>query len=131
MFADEFRDAAQEGQMTAASQRQYLDSLATAMEEMTAAIREVARNANDTSTQTRHSSVRPFLSLPTGKRRQCLWQTGQLFPRATRAWNRKIQILRCLSLQIAAGTLQYRVRWFYADGKWHAGRNLSGILSFR
>ena len=56
MFADEFRDAAQEGQMTAASQRQYLDSLATAMEEMTAAIREVARNANDTSTQTRHSS---------------------------------------------------------------------------
>ena len=56
MFADEFRDAAQEGQMTAASQRQYLDSLATAMEEMTAAIREVARNANDTSTQTRRSS---------------------------------------------------------------------------
>ena len=56
LFADEFREAAQEGQDTAASQRQYLDSLATAMEEMTAAIREVARNANDTSAQTRHSS---------------------------------------------------------------------------
>ena len=56
LFADEFREAAQEGQTTAASQRQYLDSLATAMEEMTAAIREVARNANDTSGQTRHSS---------------------------------------------------------------------------
>jgi methyl-accepting chemotaxis protein len=56
LFADEFREAAQDGQDTAASQRQYLDSLATAMEEMTAAIREVARNANDTSAQTRHSS---------------------------------------------------------------------------
>jgi len=59
LFADEFREAAQEGQDTAASQRQYLDSLATAMEEMTAAIREVARNANDTSAQTRHSSEEP------------------------------------------------------------------------
>ncbi|WP_345009726.1 methyl-accepting chemotaxis protein [Pseudaeromonas paramecii] len=56
MFADEFRDAAAEGQGIAQSQRQYLDSLATAMEQMTAAIREVARNANDTSTQTRLSS---------------------------------------------------------------------------
>ena len=55
MFADEFREAAQDGQMTAASQRQYIDSLATAMEEMTAAIREVARNATETSTQTHHS----------------------------------------------------------------------------
>jgi len=56
MFADEFRDAAAEGQSVAQSQRQYLDSLATAMEQMTAAIREVARNANDTSSQTRLSS---------------------------------------------------------------------------
>ncbi|XLW39449.1 methyl-accepting chemotaxis protein [Pseudaeromonas sp. ZJS20] len=56
MFADEFRDAAAEGQGIAQSQRQYLDSLATAMEQMTAAIREVARNANDTSSQTRLSS---------------------------------------------------------------------------
>ena len=56
MFADEFRDAAAEGEGIAQSQRQYLDSLATAMEQMTAAIREVARNANDTSAQTRLSS---------------------------------------------------------------------------
>lgn len=56
MFADEFREAAEDGQQTAQAQRQYLDSLATAMEEMTAAIREVARHANDTSEQTRQSS---------------------------------------------------------------------------
>ncbi len=56
MFAEEFRDMAIAGQSTAQSQRQYLESLATAMEEMTAAIREVARNANDTSAQTRLSS---------------------------------------------------------------------------
>ena len=56
MFADEFRSAAQEGESVAQHQRQYLDSLATAMEQMTAAIREVARNANDTSLQTRQSS---------------------------------------------------------------------------
>lgn len=35
---------------------QYIDSLATAMEEMTAAIREVALNANETSSQTRKTS---------------------------------------------------------------------------
>ena len=56
MFADECRTAAQEGESVAQHQRQYLDSLATAMEQMTAAIREVARNANDTSMQTRQSS---------------------------------------------------------------------------
>lgn len=56
MFAEEFRDAAIDGQQNARTQRQYLESLATAMEEMTAAIREVARNATDTSAQTRLSS---------------------------------------------------------------------------
>ncbi|MCD6618196.1 methyl-accepting chemotaxis protein [Aeromonas veronii] len=40
----------------ARSQRQHMDSLATAMEQMSAAIREVARNANDTLQQTRQSS---------------------------------------------------------------------------
>jgi len=38
------------------AQRQHMDSLATAMEQMSAAIREVARNANDTLLQTRQSS---------------------------------------------------------------------------
>ncbi len=56
MAADEFRDHAREGEAMARSQRQHMDSLATAMEQMSAAIREVARNANDTLQQTRQSS---------------------------------------------------------------------------
>ncbi|MEH8128902.1 methyl-accepting chemotaxis protein [Aeromonas veronii] len=56
MAADEFRDHAREGENMARSQRQHMDSLATAMEQMSAAIREVARNANDTLQQTRQSS---------------------------------------------------------------------------
>ncbi|HHQ4713427.1 TPA: methyl-accepting chemotaxis protein [Aeromonas veronii] len=56
MAADEFRDHAREGESMARSQRQHMDSLATAMEQMSAAIREVARNANDTLLQTRQSS---------------------------------------------------------------------------
>jgi methyl-accepting chemotaxis protein len=56
LFAEEFRSAAEEGEELARNQRQYIDSLATAMEEMTAAIREVAHNANETSTQTRLTS---------------------------------------------------------------------------
>ncbi|HHQ4803522.1 methyl-accepting chemotaxis protein [Aeromonas veronii] len=56
MAADEFRDHACEGETMARSQRQHMDSLATAMEQMSAAIREVARNANDTLQQTRQSS---------------------------------------------------------------------------
>ncbi|WP_421250085.1 methyl-accepting chemotaxis protein [Aeromonas sp. 600584] len=54
--ADEFRDHASEGENMARAQRQHMDSLATAMEQMSAAIREVARNANDTLQQTRQSS---------------------------------------------------------------------------
>lgn len=49
LFAEEFFDAAQEGQNLAKNQRQHIDSLATAMEEMSAAVREVAKNASDTS----------------------------------------------------------------------------------
>ncbi|HDZ8840806.1 TPA: methyl-accepting chemotaxis protein [Aeromonas dhakensis] len=56
MAADEFRDHASEGESMARSQRQHMDSLAAAMEQMSAAIREVARNANDTLQQTRQSS---------------------------------------------------------------------------
>ncbi|MBL0639720.1 methyl-accepting chemotaxis protein [Aeromonas veronii] len=56
MAADEFRDHASEGESMARAQRQHMDSLATAMEQMSAAIREVARNANDTLQQTRQSS---------------------------------------------------------------------------
>ncbi|MFM1703421.1 methyl-accepting chemotaxis protein [Aeromonas salmonicida] len=56
MAADEFRDHATEGETMARSQRQHMDSLAAAMEQMSAAIREVARNANDTLQQTRQSS---------------------------------------------------------------------------
>ncbi|MBL0441269.1 methyl-accepting chemotaxis protein [Aeromonas veronii] len=56
MAAEEFRDHAREGESMARSQRQHMDSLATAMEQMSAAIREVARNANDTLQQTRQSS---------------------------------------------------------------------------
>jgi methyl-accepting chemotaxis protein len=56
MAADEFRDHASEGETMARSQRQHMDSLAAAMEQMSASIREVARNANDTLQQTRQSS---------------------------------------------------------------------------
>ncbi len=56
LAADEFRDHASEGESMARSQRQHMDSLAAAMEQMSAAIREVARNANDTLQQTRQSS---------------------------------------------------------------------------
>ncbi|WP_338884884.1 methyl-accepting chemotaxis protein [Aeromonas hydrophila] len=56
LAADEFRDHASDGESMARSQRQHMDSLAAAMEQMSAAIREVARNANDTLQQTRQSS---------------------------------------------------------------------------
>lgn len=51
-----FRDTAQEGQSLAMNQRQHLDSLATAMEEMTAAVKEVARNAEQSSTETQEAN---------------------------------------------------------------------------
>ncbi|WP_421196560.1 methyl-accepting chemotaxis protein [Aeromonas enteropelogenes] len=56
LAADEFREHAGEGEAMARAQRLHMDSLATAMEQMSAAIREVARNANDTLQQTRQSS---------------------------------------------------------------------------
>lgn len=56
MAADEFRDHASNGESLAMDQRQHMDSLAAAMEQMSAAIREVARNANDSLAQTRQSS---------------------------------------------------------------------------
>ncbi|TNI76096.1 methyl-accepting chemotaxis protein, partial [Aeromonas media] len=56
MAADEFREHASDGETLARAQRQHMDSLAAAMEQMSAAIREVARNANDTLLQTRQSS---------------------------------------------------------------------------
>ncbi|WP_421200601.1 methyl-accepting chemotaxis protein [Aeromonas enteropelogenes] len=56
LAADEFREHAGEGEAMARAQRLHIDSLATAMEQMSAAIREVARNANDTLQQTRQSS---------------------------------------------------------------------------
>ncbi|MGL5814705.1 methyl-accepting chemotaxis protein [Aeromonas sp.] len=56
MAADEFREHASDGEELARTQRQHMDSLAAAMEQMSAAIREVARNANDTLLQTRQSS---------------------------------------------------------------------------
>ncbi|WP_394147052.1 methyl-accepting chemotaxis protein [Shewanella atlantica] len=52
-----FRQNAQEGQSLAANQRQHLDSLATAMEEMTAAVIEVARNAEQSSTETQEANT--------------------------------------------------------------------------
>ncbi|NMH63750.1 methyl-accepting chemotaxis protein [Shewanella salipaludis] len=52
-----FRDTAQQGQSLAMNQRQHLDSLATAMEEMTAAVKEVARNAEHSSTETQEANV--------------------------------------------------------------------------
>ncbi|RTR32022.1 methyl-accepting chemotaxis protein [Shewanella atlantica] len=51
-----FRQNAQEGQSLAANQRQHLDSLATAMEEMTAAVIEVARNAEQSSSETQEAN---------------------------------------------------------------------------
>ena len=56
MAADEFREHASDGETLARAQRQHMDSLAAAMEQMSAAIREVSRNANDTLLQTRQSS---------------------------------------------------------------------------
>ncbi|WP_394130022.1 methyl-accepting chemotaxis protein [Shewanella maritima] len=51
-----FRNNAQEGQSLAVNQRQHLDSLATAMEEMTAAVKEVARNADQSSDETQEAN---------------------------------------------------------------------------
>lgn len=51
-----FRQTAQVGQTLAAEQRQHLDSLATAMEEMTAAVKEVARNAEQSSNETQNAN---------------------------------------------------------------------------
>lgn len=52
-----FRDTAQEGQSLAMNQRQHIDSLATAMEQMTAAVSEVARNAEVSSTETQEANI--------------------------------------------------------------------------
>lgn len=52
-----FRQNAQEGQSLASNQRQHLDSLATAMEEMTAAVKEVARNAEQSSIETQEANT--------------------------------------------------------------------------
>ncbi|MCW3172383.1 methyl-accepting chemotaxis protein [Shewanella subflava] len=51
-----FRTTAQQGQSMAVNQRQHLDSLATAMEEMTAAVKEVARNAEQSSSETEETN---------------------------------------------------------------------------
>jgi methyl-accepting chemotaxis protein len=51
-----FRTTAQQGQSLAVNQRQHLDSLATAMEEMTAAVKEVARNAEQSSAETQEAN---------------------------------------------------------------------------
>ncbi|ODR87348.1 methyl-accepting chemotaxis protein [Shewanella xiamenensis] len=51
-----FRSTAQQGQALAVNQRQHLDSLATAMEEMTAAVKEVARNAEQSSAETQEAN---------------------------------------------------------------------------
>ncbi|QIR14354.1 methyl-accepting chemotaxis protein [Shewanella aestuarii] len=52
-----FRATAQDGQVMAVNQRQHLDSLATAMEEMTAAVKEVARNAEQSSSETEETNI--------------------------------------------------------------------------
>lgn len=52
-----FRQNAQQGQSLASNQRQHLDSLATAMEEMTAAVKEVARNAEQSSIETQEANA--------------------------------------------------------------------------
>ena len=51
-----FRETAHQGQSLAVNQRQHLDSLATAMEEMTAAVKEVARNAEQSSAETQEAN---------------------------------------------------------------------------
>lgn len=51
-----FRNTAQEGQSLAKDQRQHLDSLATAMEQMTAAVKEVARHAEQSSIETQEAN---------------------------------------------------------------------------
>ncbi|MCL1140405.1 methyl-accepting chemotaxis protein [Shewanella pneumatophori] len=53
----DFRNTATEGQTLAVDQRQHIDSLATAMEQMTAAVTEVARNAELSSTETQEANV--------------------------------------------------------------------------
>ncbi|WOT06590.1 methyl-accepting chemotaxis protein [Shewanella youngdeokensis] len=51
-----FRDTAEEGQSLAVNQRQHLDSLATAMEQMTSAVKEVACNAEQSSIETQEAN---------------------------------------------------------------------------
>ena len=51
-----FRETAHQGQSLAVNQGQHLDSLATAMEEMTAAVKEVARNAEQSSAETQEAN---------------------------------------------------------------------------
>ncbi|GIU12553.1 MULTISPECIES: methyl-accepting chemotaxis protein [unclassified Shewanella] len=52
-----FRNTAEEGQSLAMDQRQHIDSLATAMEQMTAAVSEVARNAELSSAETQEANA--------------------------------------------------------------------------
>lgn len=52
----DFRQTAEEGLHLAAGQRQHLDSLATAMEQMTAAVKEVAHNAELSSSETQEAN---------------------------------------------------------------------------
>ncbi|GGI89119.1 methyl-accepting chemotaxis protein [Shewanella gelidii] len=52
----DFKQNAEQGQDLAINQREHLDSLATAMEEMTAAVKEVARNAEQSSTETQETN---------------------------------------------------------------------------
>ncbi|WP_299807065.1 methyl-accepting chemotaxis protein [uncultured Shewanella sp.] len=52
-----FRNTAEEGQSLAMNQRQHIDSLATAMEQMTAAVSEVARNAELSSAETQEANI--------------------------------------------------------------------------
>ncbi|MGS0680102.1 methyl-accepting chemotaxis protein [Shewanella sp. 125m-7] len=52
-----FRNTAEQGQSLAMNQRQHIDSLATAMEQMTAAVIEVARNADLSSSETQEANT--------------------------------------------------------------------------
>ena len=52
-----FRSTAQNGQALAVNQRQHLDSLATAMEQMTAAVKEVARNAEQSTSEIQEANL--------------------------------------------------------------------------
>ena len=54
---NDFRGNASQGQDLAVNQRQHLDSLATAMEEMTAAVKEVSRNAEVSSMETQEANT--------------------------------------------------------------------------